>query len=274
MLKKFVYSLFLILPSSVIANEPVEWQLGFQKSASKSMSDIVWFHDYMLLPIITAITVFVLFLLAYACIRFRASKNPVASTTSHNTAIEVIWTLVPCLILIVMAVPSFKVLYSQDEIPKADVTVKAIGYQWYWGYEYPDENIVFDSYMIEENDLKEGQPRLLAVDNEVVVPVNKVVKVMITANDVLHAWALPSFGVKRDAVPGRINETWFKADRTGTFYGQCSELCGIKHAFMPITVNVVSEEDYNKWLEDAKVKFAKEEISKNIKVAKKIKEIN
>jgi len=273
MFKKFLYSLLFILPSSVIANEPVDWQLGFQKSASKTMSDIVWFHDYMLLPIITAITVFVLFLLAYACVRFRASKNPVASTTSHNTTIEVIWTLVPCLILIVMAVPSFKVLYSQDEIPKADVTIKAIGYQWYWGYEYPDENIVFDSYMIEDKDLKEGQPRLLAVDNEVVVPVNKVVKVMITANDVLHAWALPSFGVKRDAVPGRINETWFKADRTGTFYGQCSELCGIKHAFMPITVNVVSEEDYNNWLENAKVKFAKDEISNNIKVAKKIKEI-
>ena len=273
MFKKFVYSLLFILPSLAIANEPVDWQLGFQKSASKTMSDIVWFHDYMLLPIITAITVFVLFLLAYACVRFRASKNPVASTTSHNTTIEVIWTLVPCLILIVMAVPSFKVLYLQDEIPKADVTIKAIGYQWYWGYEYPDENIVFDSYMIEDKDLKEGQPRLLAVDNEVVVPVNKVVKVMITANDVLHAWALPSFGVKRDAVPGRINETWFKADRTGTFYGQCSELCGIKHAFMPITVNVVSEEDYNQWLEKAKVEFAKEEISNNIKVAKKIKEI-
>ena len=271
MFKKFVFSLLFILPSSVIANEPVDWQLGFQKSASKSMSDIVWFHDYMLLPIITAITVFVLFLLAYACIRFRASKNPVASTTSHNTTIEVIWTLVPCLILIVMAVPSFKVLYSQDEIPKADVTIKAIGYQWYWGYEYPDENIVFDSYMIADKDLKEGQPRLLAVDNEVVVPVNKVVKVMITANDVLHAWALPSFGVKRDAVPGRINETWFKADRTGTFYGQCSELCGIKHAFMPITVNVVSEEEYNNWLKDAKQKFAKDLTNKNKKVVKKIK---
>ena len=273
MLKKIVYALFLIAPISLSANEPVDWQLGFQKSASKTMDDIVWFHDYMLLPVITAITVFVLFLIAYACIRFRASRNPEASTTSHNTMIEVIWTLVPCLILIVLAVPSFKVLYSQDEIPKADVTIKAIGYQWYWGYEYPDENIVFDSYMIEEKDLKEGQPRLLTVDNEVYVPVNKVVKVMITANDVLHAWALPSFGVKRDAVPGRINETWFKADRTGTFYGQCSELCGIKHAFMPITVNVVSEEEYNKWLEKPKVEFAKEKINNNIKVAKKIKEI-
>ena len=275
MFKKFAYTLFLFLFTSIslLANEPVDWQLGFQKSASKTMDDIVWFHDYMLLPVITAITVFVLFLIAYACIRFRASRNPEASTTSHNTVIEVIWTLVPCLILIVLAVPSFKVLYSQDEIPKADVTIKAIGYQWYWGYEYPDENIVFDSYMIDEKDLKEGQPRLLAVDNEVYVPVNKVVKVMITANDVLHAWALPSFGVKRDAVPGRINETWFKADRTGTFYGQCSELCGIKHAFMPITVNVVTEEEYNQWLEKAKVDFAKEEIKNNIKVAKKIKEI-
>ena len=265
MLKKIAYSLLSLTPISLLANEPVDWQLGFQKSASKTMDDIVWFHDYMLLPVITAITVFVLFLIAYACIRFRASRNPEASTTSHNTVIEVIWTLVPCLILIVLAVPSFKVLYSQDEIPKADVTIKAIGYQWYWGYEYPDENIIFDSYMIEEKDLKEGQPRLLAVDNEVYVPVNKVVKVMITANDVLHAWALPSFGVKRDAVPGRINETWFRADRTGTFYGQCSELCGIKHAFMPITVNVVTEEEYNQWLEKAKVEFAKEEINNNIK---------
>ena len=274
MLKKFAYTLFLLFPGSALANQPKDWQLGFQKSASETMSDIVWFHDYMLLPVITAITVFVLFLICYACIRFRASRNKEASTTSHNTFIEVIWTLVPCLILIVLAVPSFKVLYSQDEIPKADVTIKAIGYQWYWGYEYPDENIIFDSYMIEEKDLKDGQPRLLAVDNEVYVPVNKVVKVMITANDVLHAWALPSFGVKRDAVPGRINETWFKADRTGTFYGQCSELCGIKHAFMPITVNVVTEEEYNQWLEKAKVEFAKEEIKNNIKVAKKIKEIN
>ena len=137
-------------------------------------------------------------------------------------------------------------------------TVKAIGYQWYWGYEYPDENIFFDSYMIETKDLKENEPRLLAVDNELVVPVNKVVKVMITANDVLHAWALPSFGVKRDAVPGRINETWFKAEKVGTYYGQCSELCGIKHAFMPIEVRVVTEEEYQDWLLDAKVKFAKE----------------
>ena len=162
-----------------------------------------------------------------------------------------------------MAVPSFKILYKQDAIPKADLTIKAIGYQWYWGYEYPDENIIFESYMLEDKDLGPDQPRLLAVDNEVVVPVNKVVKVLITANDVLHAWALPSFGVKRDAVPGRINETWFKAEKVGTYYGQCSELCGIKHAFMPITVKVVNEEDYQIWLLEAKEKFAKEEIKNN-----------
>jgi len=261
---KFLITLFASISSTVaMANQPKDWQLGFQDAASETMRDIVNFHDKLLLPIIVAISVFVLFLMAYACIRFRASRNPNPSTRTHNVAIEVLWTLIPCLILIVIAVPSFKTLYSQDRIPKADVTIKAIGYQWYWGYEYPDENIIFDSYMLEDKDLKAGQPRLLAVDNVVVVPVNKVVKVLITANDVLHAWALPSFGVKRDAVPGRINETWFKAERVGTFYGQCSELCGIKHAFMPIEVRVVSEEDYQEWLTDAKVKFAKEVIEED-----------
>ena len=263
-MKKILITLFTTLSTvEALANEPKNWQLGFQEAASQSMRDIVNFHDKLLLPIIVAISVFVLFLMAYACIRFRASRNPNPSTRTHNVAIEVLWTLIPCLILIVIAVPSFKTLYSQDRIPKADVTIKAVGYQWYWGYEYPDENIIFDSYMLEDKDLKADQPRLLAVDNVVVVPVNKVVKVLITANDVLHAWALPSFGVKRDAVPGRINETWFKAERVGTFYGQCSELCGIKHAFMPIEVRVVSEEDYQEWLTDAKVKFAKEVIEED-----------
>ena len=253
-----ILSFFITL--EVFANQPKEWQLGFQNPASDSMRDIVSFHNNLLLPIIIAISVFVLFLMLYACVRFRASANPNPSKRTHNVTVEILWTLIPCLILIVMAVPSFKILYKQDTIPKADLTIKAVGYQWYWGYEYPDENIIFDSYMIEEKDLRADQPRLLAVDNEVVVPVNKVVKVLITANDVLHAWALPAFGVKRDAVPGRINETWFKAEKEGTYYGQCSELCGIKHAFMPITVKVVSEEDYQEWLSEARVKFAKEEI--------------
>ena len=257
----FILSTLILLPSKVFADQPRDSHLGFQDAASQSMYEIVSFHNSILLPIIIAISVFVLFLMAYACFRFRESRNPNPSKTTHNVAIEVLWTLIPCLILIVMAVPSFKILYSQDTIPKADVTIKAIGYQWYWGYEYPDENIIFDSYMIEEKDLQQGQPRLLAVDNEVIVPVNKVVKVLITANDVLHAWALPAFGVKRDAMPGRVNETWFKADRVGTFYGQCSELCGIKHAFMPITVKVVTDEEYQEWLDEAKIKFAKEEIT-------------
>ncbi len=252
-----------IYSTSVLANQPKQWQLGFQDSASQSMTEIVNFHNNFLLPIIIAISVFVLFLMIYTCIRFRASKNPNPSKTTHNVAVEVLWTLIPCLILIVMAVPSFKILYKQDTIPKVDVTIKAVGYQWYWGYEYPDENIIFESYMIKEEDLKENQPRLLTVDNEVVVPVNKVVKVLITANDVLHAWALPSFGVKRDAVPGRINETWFKAEKVGTYYGQCSELCGIQHAFMPITVRVVTDEEYAIWLAEAKMKFANEPITEN-----------
>ena len=255
----FLVFIAFLYSGKVFANQPKNWQLGFQEPASQTMRDIVWFHDYMLVPIIVAISVFVLFLMLYVMIRFRASKNPNPSKTTHNVVVEIVWTLVPCLILIVMAVPSFKVLYSQDTIPKADVTIKAIGYQWYWGYEYPDENIIFDSYMIEDKDLKKGQPRLLAVDNVVVVPVNKVVKVLITANDVLHAWALPAFGVKRDAMPGRVNETWFKAEKEGTYYGQCSELCGIKHAFMPIEVRVVSDEEYIQWLSEAKVKFAKDE---------------
>ncbi len=264
-MKKILYIFLSILSApNAIADQPKDWQLGFQKAASESMRDIVNFHDKLLLPIIIGISVFVLFLMIYACVRFRASANPVPSKRTHNVAVEVLWTLIPCLILIVMAVPSFKILYKQDAIPKADVTVKAIGYQWYWGYEYPDENIIFDSYMIEDKDLKENQPRLLAVDNELVVPVNKVIKVLITANDVLHAWALPSFGVKRDAVPGRINETWFKAEKIGTYYGQCSELCGIKHAFMPITVRVVSEDEYEEWLTEAKEKFSMENIDINL----------
>ena len=265
----FIFSGIFIVQTA-FADQPKDWQLGFQNPASDGMRDIVNFHNNLLLPIIIAISVFVLFLLLYACVRFRASANPNPSRRTHNVTVEILWTLIPCLILIVMAVPSFKILYKQDTIPKADLTIKAVGYQWYWGYEYPDENIIFDSYMIEEKDLKADQPRLLSVDNEVVVPVNKVVKVLITANDVLHAWALPAFGVKRDAVPGRINETWFKAEKEGTYYGQCSELCGIKHAFMPIAVKVVSDEDYQEWLSEARVKFAKEEIENDkLKIASK-----
>ena len=256
-MKFILLSIFtFLLGSKALAEQPKDWQLGFQKSVTSVMDDLVFMHDYILLPIITAISVFVLFLILYAVWKFKASKNPNPTKTSHNTLLEVLWTVIPCLILVVIAIPSFKLLYKQDVIPKADITIKAIGYQWYWGYEYPDQKIAFEASMIETKDLKPGQPRLLATDKHVVAPVNKVVKVLITANDVLHAWALPAFGVKRDAVPGRINETWFKAEKEGIFYGQCSELCGIKHAFMPITVEVVSEEKYKEWVEMAKVKYA------------------
>ncbi len=260
MIKKLIYKIFLFLAFFNSTNSSfasVNWQLGFNDSVTSVMSDIVHLHDRILLPIIVAISVFVLFLLLYSIFKFRASKNPIPSKTSHNTFIEIMWTVIPCLILIVIAVPSFRLLYKQDIIPKADVTIKATGYQWYWGYEYPDQNIAFDANMIDTKNLKSNQPRLLETDNHVVVPVNKVVKVLITANDVLHAWAVPSFGVKRDAVPGRINETWFKAEKEGVYYGQCSELCGSRHAFMPITVRVVSDKQYNEWLKESKIKFAK-----------------
>jgi len=256
LLNKFYLSLVLFIsPCKSFAAS--NWQMGYNESVTPVMDDIVHLHNRILLPIIVAISVFVLFLLLYSAIRFRASKNPIPSKTSHNTFIEILWTVIPCLILIVIAVPSFRLLYKQDVIPKADVTIKATGYQWYWGYEYPDQNIAFEANMVETKNLKPNQPRLLETDNHVVVPVNKVVKVLITANDVLHAWAVPSFGVKRDAVPGRINETWFKAEKEGVYYGQCSELCGSRHSFMPITVRVVSEKQYNDWLKEAKAKFAK-----------------
>ena len=260
-MKKFFFSKFYLFFIFFISTQVVfsreNWQMGYNESVTSVMDDIVYLHDRILLPIIVAISVFVLFLLLYSIYKFRASKNPIPSKTSHNTFIEILWTVVPCLILIVIAVPSFRLLYKQDIIPKADLTIKATGYQWYWGYEYPDQNIAFDANMIETKNLKANQPRLLETDNHVVVPVNKTVKVLITANDVLHAWAVPSFGVKRDAVPGRINETWFKAEKEGVYYGQCSELCGSRHSFMPITVRVVSDKQYNEWLKESKIKFAK-----------------
>ena len=257
---KKITTIFFLLSGSALANELKDWQLGFQKSASQGMSDIVWFHDYMLLPIITAITAFVLFLLLYTCVRYRASRNKIASTTSHNTIIEVLWTLIPCLILIVMAVPSFKVLYSQDTIPKADVTIKAVGYQWYWGYEYPDHgNFSYEAFMLQgEDEVEDGRPfkRMLTTDTIVVVPVNKIVRVQVTAADVLHSWAVPAFSVKTDAVPGRLNETWFKAEKTGIYYGMCSELCGVNHQSMPIEIHVVTENEFTKWVTESQKKYA------------------
>jgi cytochrome c oxidase subunit 2 len=233
-----------------------DWQLGFQEAATPTMVWIEEFHT-LILWIITAIVLFVLALLIIVMVRFNAKSNPVPSKTTHNTFVEVAWTLIPILILLVIAVPSFRLLYFDRTIPDADLTIKAIGNQWYWSYEYPDaDGMTFDSLMVEDADLKEGQPRLLAVDNDVVVPVGKTVRVIVTATDVIHNWAIPAFGMKMDAIPGRLNEAWFRADKTGIFYGQCSELCGQRHAFMPIAVRVVSEADYAEWLEKAKQEFA------------------
>ena len=235
--------------------QPEPWQLGLQKGATPVMDNIIWFHDF-LLYVIVAITLFVLALLVIVAVKFNARSNPVPSRTTHNTTIEVIWTVVPVLILVTIAVPSFRLLFFQQNTPKADVTVKATGKQWFWSYSYPDSKFEFDSLMLQDKDRKPGQPRLLAVDNEMVVPVNKVVKVLTTGADVIHAFAVPSFGIKIDAIPGRINETWFKAEREGMYYGQCSELCGKDHAYMPIAIRVVSDRDYTAWLEQAKKKYA------------------
>lgn len=234
---------------------PTPWQMGFQEAATPVMQRITEVHN-LLLMIIFAIAAFVIALILFACWRFRATKNPKPSTVSHNVALEIIWTLIPCLILIVIAIPSFKLLYYMDETPKADMTVKVIGHQWYWSYEYPDHgNFAFDSYMIPDQELKPGQPRLLSVDNPVVVPVGKVVRIIATSEDVIHSWAVPSFGIKKDTVPGRINETWFKAEREGMYYGQCSELCGPQHGFMPIAVKVVSDGTFQEWAKDAQEKW-------------------
>jgi cytochrome c oxidase subunit 2 len=247
--------------------QPSEWQIGLQQSATPVMDNIVWFHDF-LLYIITAITVFVLVLLVIVITRFNARANPASSRTTHNTLIEVAWTIVPIIILLIIAVPSFKLLFFQLNIPAADLTVKATGKQWYWSYSYPDNGpFEFDSLMLRESDRKEGQPRLLAVDNEMVVPVNKTVRVLTTGADVIHAFAVPSFGIKIDAIPGRINETWFKATREGVYYGQCSELCGKDHAYMPIAVRVVSEQAFASWVEEAKKKYARDEMAPPTNVA-------
>ena len=245
---------------------PGEWEIGLQPAATPVMADIVWFHDF-LLWIIGAVALFVLALLVIVMVRFNARANPVPSRTTHNTMIEVIWTVVPVLILVAIAVPSFRLLFYELKVPKADVTVKAIGKQWFWTYSYPDQKFEFDSLLVQDKDLKPGQPRLLTVDNEMVVPVNKVVKVITTGADVIHSFAVPSFGIKIDAIPGRINETWFKAERVGTYYGQCSELCGRGHAFMPIAVHVVSDKDYTAWLTQAKKKYASTEANPSAKVA-------
>jgi cytochrome c oxidase subunit 2 len=238
--------------------QPSPWQLGLQQPAAPTMDDIVWFHN-LLLYIIVGITLFVLALLLIVIVKFNARANPVPSKTTHNTLLEVLWTVIPVVILVVIAIPSFRILFVQLNLPPAEVTVKATGNQWNWTYAYPDDKIEFTSIMLSDAErakVNPPPPRLLGVDNPIVVPVNKVVRVQVIGSDVIHAFAVPSFGIKIDAIPGRLNETWFKATREGVYYGQCSELCGKDHAFMPIEVRVVSEQAYAAWLADAKKKFA------------------
>jgi cytochrome c oxidase subunit II len=241
------------------------------------MDAIVWFHNDFLLWIITAISAFVLVLLLIVIVRFNARSHPTPSRTTHNTLLEVAWTAIPVIILLSIAIPSFKLLFVQLNTPPADLTVKATGKQWFWSYSYPDNGkFEYDSLMLKDNerqarlakDSKADVPRLLSVDNELVVPVNKVVRVLVTGADVIHSWSVPSFGVKIDAIPGRINETWFKATREGMYYGQCSQLCGRDHAFMPIAVRVVSEQEFQAWLAEAKKKYASEDARTTVAAAR------
>jgi cytochrome c oxidase subunit 2 len=236
--------------------QPSPWEIGLQQAATPVMDDVVWFHD-LLLWVIAAIVAFVLVLLIIIMVKFNARANPTPTRTTHNTVLEVLWTVVPVMILVFIALPSFRILFFQLNTPPADLTIKATGKQWYWSYAYPDNgNFEFDSLILTEKERKPDQPRLLAVDNEIVVPVNKVVRMQVTGAEVIHSFAVPSFGVKIDGIPGRLNETWFKVTKEGVYYGQCSELCGKDHAFMPIAVRAVSEQAFSTWIEEAKKKFA------------------
>ncbi len=232
------------------------WQVSFQDAFSPVMQEIHQFHT-LLFVIMAGVVLIVLGILGYIILRFNAKRNPLPSKTAHNTVLEVIWTIVPVIILVVIAIPSLKLLYSSGRTPAYDMTLKVTGHQWYWTYNYPDHgDITFDSIPIPESDLKAGQPRLLAVDNPVVVPVGATVQVLVNSDDVIHDWAVPSLGLKKDATPGRTNETWFRADVPGVFYGMCSELCGVNHYFMPIEVHALAKPDFDAWVEKAKQQFA------------------
>ena len=251
--------LTFFISKSASSNAPYDWQLGFQEPASQVMRSVLELHDFVLI-MMTAITIFVLLLIIYVVIRFRKNINPIPSKRSHNTIIEILWTGIPVIILIAMAIPSFKLVYQQDIIPEADMTVKVIGHQWYWEYQYPEHfDISFESYMVPDEELEEGDLRLLTVDNRLVLPINKNIHVLVTAGDVLHSFAMPSLGVKKDAVPGRLNETWMNIEKPGIYRGQCSELCGTGHGYMPIVIEAVSEQDFLAWTMDTKMKYAMNE---------------
>lgn len=256
-IKLLLQSILCFVAQSCLAGQgqPTNWQKGFQEPASPVMHQISEVHDKVMI-LVFCIGALVIGLVLYSVWRFHESRNPTPAKFSHNTPLEIIWTTIPILILIVIAIPTFKLIYYMDKVPQADMTVKVVGHQWYWSYEYPDHgDFGFDSYMIPDEQLQPGQPRLLAVDNPVVVPVHKNIRIIATSEDVIHSWAVPSFGVKKDTVPGRLNETWFRAEKEGMFYGQCSELCGPQHGFMPIAVKVVSQESFDRWVKEGQEKW-------------------
>ncbi len=246
------------LAQDQVLGAPHDGGLGLQAPATDLAAELDFVHNVVLLPIITVITLFVMALLLIVIFRFNEKRNPVPSKTTHNTLLEVVWTVVPALILVFIAVFSFPLLYKQLEIPTPELTVRAIGHQWYWSYEYPDNgNFTFDARMIRKDEIQPGQLYLLDTDNEVVLPVGTNIRIQITAADVIHSWTVPSFGVKHDGVPGKVNESWFNINQPGIYYGQCSELCGVEHAYMPIKIRAVSKEDYQAWVTEAQAKFAK-----------------
>jgi len=252
----FVFTAFALFAGPAGADYPRPWQLGMQVPASEVKDRINSLHD-LLLVIITIITLFVLALLLYVIVRFRASAHPTPTRTTHNTMIEILWTVLPVVILVVIAIPSFKLLYFEDRAPNAKMTLKVTAHQWYWSYAYPDNgNVQFDSYMIQDADLKPGQMRLLSVDNPLVLPVQTDVRILVNGSDVMHSFFITSLGVQIYAVPGRVNETWVNIDRPGTYYGECNQICGDNHAYMPIEIQALSKEDFDKWLATAKTKFA------------------
>ncbi len=268
---KSIFSVFFFLVSfKAFGKQANDWQLSFQNPATDLMGSVVGLHNIILI-VMTLVTLFVLFLLFYVSFRFSAKRNPIPSTTTHNTVVEVLWTAIPIVILVVLAIPSFKLLYQQEKSENYDMTVKVIGHQWYWEYEYPDHgDFYFESYMIQDEDLQEGDLRLLTVDNPLVIPANKNIQILITAGDVLHSWAVPSMGLKTDAVPGRLNETWVNVKEPGIYRGQCSEICGTGHGFMPVVVKVLPESEFIAWANEAKNNYA---INEDIKTNETNEEI-
>ncbi len=269
-MKSILSVFFIFISFELYGKQATDWQLSFQNPATDLMGSVVGLHNVILI-VMSLITVFVLFLLFYVSFRFSAKRNPIPSTRTHNTVVEVLWTAIPIVILVVLAIPSFKLLYQQEKSENYDMTVKVIGHQWYWEYEYPDHgDFYFESYMIQDEELKEGDLRLLTVDNPLVIPANKNVQILITAGDVLHSWAVPSMGLKTDAVPGRLNETWVNVKEPGIYRGQCSEICGSGHGFMPVVVKVLPEREFMAWANEAKNNYA---INEDIEINKSEEEI-